>query len=215
MAWRIGRIAHGTYRTRRRPPRPNAESRVPSAQRIRELRQVERPPLNQAMWELIRERAGLTDARSGTDGPRSGPARRPEDGKMGAGASLPHLPPRSNSRHYSASIAANSKSPPGPPVLPRHKWAAALLLLNGRPWTSSGAHLDMWGRRCKITRSPRDFYPFSATGVRNGYRNQVLDAMRHIIDPISAKTLSRSFIKNIQIDEGNVAFTVELRPPPQ
>lgn len=44
--------------------------------------------------------------------------------------------------------------------------------------------------------------------------NQVLDAMRHIIDPDFGKDIvSLGFIKNIQIDEGNVAFTVELTTP--
>jgi len=44
--------------------------------------------------------------------------------------------------------------------------------------------------------------------------SQVLDAMRHIIDPDFGKDIvSLGFIKNIQIDEGAVSFTVELTTP--
>jgi Mrp family chromosome partitioning ATPase/DUF971 family protein len=43
---------------------------------------------------------------------------------------------------------------------------------------------------------------------------QVLDAMRHIIDPDLGKDIvSLGFIKNLRIDGGDVAFTVELTTP--
>ncbi len=42
----------------------------------------------------------------------------------------------------------------------------------------------------------------------------VLDAMRHIIDPdLGRDIVSLGFIKNLKIDEGDIAFTVELTTP--
>ncbi|HQH52412.1 MAG TPA: iron-sulfur cluster assembly protein, partial [Candidatus Hydrogenedentes bacterium] len=43
---------------------------------------------------------------------------------------------------------------------------------------------------------------------------QVLDSMRHIIDPdLGRDIVSCGFIKNLQIDGGNVRFTLELTTP--
>ena len=82
----------------------NAESRVLSAQEdIRELRhQVERLTLlNQAMWELLRERAGLTDADLERMAREVDLRDGQEDGKMGGGAvTCPTCRRVSNSRHY-------------------------------------------------------------------------------------------------------------------
>ena len=44
--------------------------------------------------------------------------------------------------------------------------------------------------------------------------SQVLDAMRHIIDPDFGKDIvSLGFIKDIKIEDGSVSFSVELTTP--
>jgi len=105
MLWMGGMSRVGAGRAGGSPVRSaNIESlALESRESIRELRhQVERLSLlNQALWELVREKAGLTDAdlermareidmRDGT-----------EDGKMGGGAvACPTCHRVSNAKHY-------------------------------------------------------------------------------------------------------------------
>ena len=82
----------------------NAESRVLNAQEeIRELRhQVERITLlNQALWELIREKAGLTDADLERMAQEIDMRDGQLDGKMGGRAfTCPTCHRVSNAKHY-------------------------------------------------------------------------------------------------------------------
>jgi len=76
---------------------------IESMESVRELRhQVERLSLlNQALWELIRERARLTDADLERKAAEIDMRDGTEDGKMGGGAvTCPTCRRVSNSKHY-------------------------------------------------------------------------------------------------------------------
>src|SRR5438876_4888023 len=81
-------------------------------------------------------------------------------------------------------------------------------------WTGAGSVIEEWGSRASVASllsRLQSRYPWRDMAVE---QTAVLDALRVVKDPdLHRDIVSLGFIKNLRVNDGRVAFTIELTTP--